>query len=195
MRLADQDALCASIAFIDRLGPGPNIEVTPDLLLQTLRSERPAACRWRAAMLLGYFGTADTPRDLMTFATQGLQGVVDGAEQSIALGALHGLGIYLRTHPDAPLRGEALAFLLDAVAPAFWEGGQVTWSMPGATPEAFGQDTARSVLIALALSGTETAWRTLDTLAQDHRQPEPFSNRAAFALGLLAEARASMDPR
>jgi hypothetical protein len=195
VRLADQDALCKGMMFIDRLGLGPAIEVQPALLLDTLRSDRPSACRWRSAMLLGYFGTGDTPRDLMTFALQGLKGPVEGTEQSIALGALHGLGIYLRTHPDAPLRAEIIDFLIDATRPEFWEGGQVTWSMPGATPEAFGQDTARSVLIALALSGTEAAWRELDAISSDHRLPEGVSNRAVFALGLLAEARASMDPR
>jgi hypothetical protein len=195
LRFADEDALCKGMIFIDRLGPGPNIEVTPDLLLTTLRSDRSPACRWRAAMLLGYFGTGDTPRDLMTFATQGLKGAVEGAQQSIVLGALHGLGIYVRTHPDAPLRGEAIDFLVDAASPEFWEGGHVTWSMPGATPETFAQDTARSVLIGLGLTGTERAWRELDTIARDHRQPDAVSGRAVFALGLLAEARASMDPR
>lgn len=193
LRLADAETLCKSTVFIDRLGPGPNIEVLPSLLLDTLRSDRPSACRWRSAMLLGYFGTGDTPRDLMTFATQGLQGAVEGAQQSIVLGALHGLGIYVRTHPDAPLRAEAIDFLIDAASPEFWEGGHVTWSMPGATPDAFAQDTARSVLIGLGLTGTERAWRELDAIAGDYRQPEAVSSRAVFALGLLAEARASMD--
>jgi hypothetical protein len=146
-------------------------------------------------MLLGYFGSAKAPEVLKAFVTTGYRGSVSGDEYMAVLGALHGLGIYVRSHPGAPESATALDFLVDAAEPEFWLSGFFTWSKPGPMPDAFGYDAARSTLIGLALTGTEGAWRVLDEFATDHRRADELADRARFSLGLLCEARASLDPK
>jgi hypothetical protein len=195
LTLATLDAFCDTTVFVDRLGPSPAIDVTEAILLEALAAtDRKSACRWRAGMLLGYFGSAKAPAVLMNFVRTGFRGPLGNDEYMAVLGALHGLGIYVRSHPGAPETAVALEFLVDATAPTFWLGGDITWSRPGATPDASGYDAARSALIGLGLTGSATAWNVLDAMSTDHRIADELADRARFSLGLWCEARASLDP-
>jgi len=196
LTLATLDAFCDTTVFVDRLGSSPAIDVSEAILLEALAAtDRKSACRWRAGMLLGYFGSAKAPLVLMNFVRTGFRGPLDNDDYITILGALHGLAIYVRSHPGAPETASALSFLIDATTPEFWLGSDIAWSRPGAMPDASGYDAARSALIGLGLTASPTAWNVLAATSTDHRIPDELADRARFSLGLWCEARASLDPK